>query len=260
MFRSKIMVKNCKKKVAIVTGGSSGIGKAVAFELANTGAIVVVASRNEQNGEATAKAIVDNGGHAAYIKTDVTSETQVKHLINETVKRFGRLDMAFNNAGIEQTPMPLHEITQDLYHEVMNANVKSTLFCLKYETEAMLKCGGGAIVNTSSISGAIAFATIPLYVASKHAVVGLTKSIALEFAAKNIRVNALLPGAVENTGTFTRSFGGNQASIDWAKSIHPIGRLATPEEIANVAVFLLSDKANFITGAAINADGGYTAG
>jgi NAD(P)-dependent dehydrogenase (short-subunit alcohol dehydrogenase family) len=131
---------------------------------------------------------------------------------------------------------------------------------MKHQIPEMLKSGGGSIVNTSSFSGTVAFATIPIYVASKHAVVGLTKAVALEFAKQNVRVNAILPGSVEDTGTFERSFGGNQASIDWAKSIHPMGRLATPAEIANCVVFMLSDKAAFMTGHSLLADGGYTAG
>jgi NAD(P)-dependent dehydrogenase (short-subunit alcohol dehydrogenase family) len=148
-----------------------------------------------------------------------------------------------------------------LYNQqVMDINVKGVWLCLKHQIPAMLRRGGGSIVNTASFSGTIAFATIPIYVASKHAVVGLTKAVALEYAKNNIRVNAILPGSVENTGTFDRSFGGNQASVNWAKSIHPIGRLATPEEIANAVVFMLSDKSGFLTGHSMVVDGGYTAG
>jgi NAD(P)-dependent dehydrogenase (short-subunit alcohol dehydrogenase family) len=247
-------------KVAIVTGGGSGIGKAAALELAGQGAAVVIANRNKQAGEQTVQEIKAAGGTATFIQTDVSNEAQVKHLVEQTVAIYGRLDMAFNNAGIEQPPMPLTEQTEALYHQVMDINVKGVWLCLKHQIPAMLAHGGGSIVNTSSFSGAIAFATIPLYVASKHAVVGLTKAVALEYAKNNIRVNAILPGSVEDTGTFERSFGGNQASIDWAKSIHPLGRLATPKEIANAAVFLLSDQASFVTGHAMLIDGGYTAG
>jgi NAD(P)-dependent dehydrogenase (short-subunit alcohol dehydrogenase family) len=247
-------------KVAIVTGGGSGIGKATALELASQGAAVVIANRNAQAGEQAVKEITDAGGKATFIQTDVSNEAQVKHLVEQTVKTYGRLDLAFNNAGVEQPPMPLPEQTEALYHQVMDINVKGVWLCCKYQIPAMLAHGGGSIVNTSSFSGTIAFATIPLYVASKHAVVGLTKSVALEYAKNNIRVNAILPGSVEDTGTFERSFGGNQATIDWAKSIHPIGRLATPKEIANAAVFLLSDQASFVTGHAMLIDGGYTAG
>lgn len=254
------MAKDFEGKVAIVTGGSSGIGKAVAIELTKAGATVVIAGRNVQTGKQTVDEIQRMGGKAVFIKTDVKSESQVKKLVSETVERCGRLDLAFNNAGTEQVPMSLDEITEEIYQNVMDTNVKGVWLCLKYQIPAMLKNGGGAIVNTSSMSGAIAFATIPLYVASKHAVVGLTKAVALEFAKSKVRINAVLPGSVEETGTFMRSFGGNQASIDWAKSIHPLGRLAKPEEIAHAVAFLLSDDASFITGSALSVDGGYTAG
>lgn len=253
-------MRQFENKVAVVTGGSSGIGKATALELAIEGAAVVIASRNSSTGEQVVEEIKAMDGKAVFVKTDVSNETQVKNLIEKTFETYGHLDLAFNNAGIEQTPMPLPEQTEALYQQVMDINVKGVWLCLKHQIPAMLKSGGGSIVNTSSFSGTIAFATIPIYVASKHAVVGLTKAVALEYAKSNIRVNAILPGSVENTGTFERSFGGNQASIDWAKSIHPIGRLATPEEIANAVVYMLSDKAGFLTGHSLVIDGGYTAG
>lgn len=249
-----------KGKVAIVTGGSSGIGKATALELAGQGASVVIASRNNKSGNKVVQEITDQGGDAIFVKTDVTIEAQVINLVKETLDHYGRLDMAFNNAGLEQTPTSLPEQTEEAYAAIMDTNVKGVWLCLKHQIPAMVKNGGGAIVNMSSFSGAIAFAKIPLYVASKHAVVGLTKAVALEYAKSNVRINAILPGAVENTGTFERSFGGDQASIDWAKSVHPLGRLATPKEIAHAAVFLLSDKASFITGSSMVVDGGYVAG
>lgn len=253
-------MKPFENKVAIITGGSSGIGKATALELAEQGASVVIASRSSHAGENVVSDISARGGKAVFIKTDVSSEEQVKNLVEKTLKAYGRLDLAFNNAGIEQSPMPLTEQTEALYKQVMDINVKGVWLCMKYQIPAMLETGGGAIVNTSSFSGTIAFATIPIYVASKHAVVGLTKAVALEYAKSNIRINAILPGSVENTGTFERSFGGDQASIDWAKSIHPIGRLAKPEEIANAVVFMLSEKSGFLTGHSMVIDGGYTAG
>lgn len=253
-------MKPFENKVVIVTGGSSGIGKATALQLAEQGASVVIASRNSCAGENVVNNITAMGGKAAFIKTDVSSEEQVKNLVKKTLEIYGRLDLAFNNAGIEQSPMPLTEQTEAIFQQVMDTNVKGVWLCLKHQIPAMLKTGGGAIVNTSSFSGTIAFATIPIYVASKHAVVGLTKAVALEYAKSNIRINAILPGSVESTGTFERSFGVNQASIDWAKSIHPIGRLAKPEEIANAVVFMLSEKSGFLTGHSMVIDGGYTAG
>lgn len=191
-------------KVAIITGGSSCIGKAAALELAAQGASVVIAGRGKEAGLQTMKEISGAGGKAAFVKTDVSRETDVKNLVKKTLENYGKLDLAFNNAGVEQQPMPLVEQTESLYYQVMDTNVKGVWLCLKHQIPAMLKSGGGAIVNTSSYSGVIAFATIPLYVASKHAVVGLTKAVALEYAKDRIRVNAILPGAVGNTGTFER--------------------------------------------------------
>jgi NAD(P)-dependent dehydrogenase (short-subunit alcohol dehydrogenase family) len=209
-------MKQFENKVAIITGGGSGIGKAAAMELALQGAKVVIANRNEKAGNETVREITAAGGVASFVQTDVSNEDQVKHLVTKTIDTYGRLDLAFNNAGVEQPPMPLTEQSEALYQQVMDINVKGVWLCLKHQIPAMLTTGGGAIVNTSSFSGAIAFATIPLYVASKHAVVGLTKAVALEYAKSNVRVNAVLPGSVEDTGTFDRSFGGNQASIEWA--------------------------------------------
>ena len=253
-------MKEFENKTVIITGGSSGIGKATAIELANQGASVVIAGRNDDVGNKVANDIRAGGGEVTYIKTDVTDENQVKYLVKKTLETYGKLDLAFNNAGIEQPPMPLPEQTEALYQQVMDSNVKGVWLCLKHQIPAMLQNGGGAIVNTSSFSGTIAFATIPIYVASKHAVVGLTKAVALEYAKSNVRINAILPGSVENTGTFERSFGGDQASIEWAKSIHPMGRLAKPEEIAHAVIYMLSDKASFLTGHPLVIDGGYTAG
>jgi NAD(P)-dependent dehydrogenase (short-subunit alcohol dehydrogenase family) len=253
-------MKEFENDVAIITGGSSGIGKYTAIELAKKGASVVIAGRNEKAGFEVENEINKFHGKAAFIQTDVTKEMQVMNLVQKAVNIFGKLTMAFNNAGVEQPPMPLTEQTEELYYSVMDTNIKGVWLCLKHQIPEMLKTGGGSIVNTSSFSGTIAFATIPLYVASKHAVVGLTKAIALEYAKMNIRINAVLPGSVENTGTFDRSFGGNDESIKWAKSIHPMGRLATPEEIANAVIFMLSDKSTFMTGHSMIVDGGYTAG
>jgi NAD(P)-dependent dehydrogenase (short-subunit alcohol dehydrogenase family) len=247
-------------KVAIVTGGGSGIGQAAAVEFAKEGATVVIANRKETEGQKTVNLIKGIGRTAIFIQTDVTKESDVKNLIEQTLNKYGRLDYAFNNAGIEQEPMPLPEQSEELFDKVMAVNVKGVWLCLKHEIPAMLKNGGGSIVNTSSFSGAIAFATIPIYVASKHAVVGLTKAIALEYAKSGIRVNAVLPGAVSDTGTLERSFGGNQEALDQIAAIHPMGRLATTTEIADTVIFLCSDKAAFITGQPILVDGGYTAG
>lgn len=253
-------MKQFDEKVAIVTGGGLGIGQATALAFAAEGALVIVANRNEREGLQTVNLIQKNGGKARFIKTDVTKEADVKSMAEQTLSAFGRLDYAFNNAGIEQPPMPLTEQSETLFDAVMNVNVKGVWLCMKHQIPAMLENGGGAIVNMSSFSGAIAFATIPIYVASKHAVVGLTKAVALEYARNGVRVNAVLPGAVGETGTLERSFGGNQEALDQIASIHPMGRLATKADVANAVIFLCSDKAAFITGQSILVDGGYTAG
>lgn len=260
---SKIEGKSMKQfvnRVVIVTGGGLGIGRSTAIEFAKEGASVVIANRNESEGLESVRLIEEIGGIATFIQTDVTKEGDVKNLVEETLKKYGRLDYAFNNAGIEQKPMPLPEQSEEMFNSVMGVNVKGVWLCMKHQIPAMLKNGGGSIVNTSSFSGAIAFATIPIYVASKHAVVGLTKSIALEYAKAGVRVNAVLPGAVGDTGTLERSFGGNQEALEQIAAMHPMGRLATKSDIANAVIFLCSDKAAFITGQSLLVDGGYTAG
>ena len=248
-----------EKKVAIITGGGSGIGRAAAEELARRGASVIVACRTAKNGQAVADAIQAAGATAAFVQTDVREEAQIRHLIEETIRLFGRLDMAFNNAGIEQPPLPLPEQPVELYQDIMDTNVKGVWLCMKHQIPAMLKNGGGAIVNTSSICGTIAFPKIPLYVASKHAVIGLTKSVALEYVRQNIRVNAILPGITEGTGFYDRSYGADPILTRWARSLHPLNRLATPQEIAAAAIYLLSPESSFITWQALPVDGGYTA-
>src|SRR5580765_8341646 len=184
-------------KVAIVTGGTSGIGRAAAVAFAREGAKVVVAGRRVAEGEETVRLVRAKGGDALFVPTDVAQEAQVKNLVGRTLERFGRLDFAFNNAGIEQTPTPFLEQTVETYDQVMDINVKGVWLSMRYEIPAMLKSGGGAIVNTSSGLGVVAFAGVEVYVASKHAVIGLTKSAALEFAKQGIRINAVLPAAIE---------------------------------------------------------------
>jgi NAD(P)-dependent dehydrogenase (short-subunit alcohol dehydrogenase family) len=248
------------EKVVIVTGGGSGLGRATASAFAKAGAKVAIANRREDYGWETLRLVKDAGGDGIFVKTDVTSEADVQRLINTTVNTYGRLDYAFNNAGVEQKPAPLMEQTEAEFEQVINTNVKGVWLCMKYQIPAMLKNGSGAIVNTSSFAGVNGFATIPIYSASKHAVLGLTKSVALEFAKQGIRVNAICPGAVGETGTFERSFGGNEQAIEYAKTIHPIGRIGTPAEIASTVMYLCSEGAGFITGQSFIMDGGWSAG
>jgi NAD(P)-dependent dehydrogenase (short-subunit alcohol dehydrogenase family) len=245
-------------KVALVTGGTSGIGRAAAIAYAREGANVVVAGRRVAEGEETVRLVRSQGREAIFVPTDVAQEQQVKSLIARTLERFGRLDFAFNNAGIEQAPTPFLEQTMETYDQVMDINVKGVWLSMKYEIPAMLKSGGGSIVNTSSGLGVIGMPGIEIYVASKHAVIGLTKSAALEFGKQGIRVNAVLPAAID-TEMFQRFVGENSEFRTQATALHPIGRIGKSEEIADAAIWLSSTKSSFVTGHSLLVDGGFTA-
>src|SRR6059058_84482 len=244
-------------KVALVTGGNSGIGRAAAIEFAKQGAKVVVSGRREKEGHEVIAEIKALGGEAIFVKTDVSKESDVKALIEQTLAKFNRLDFAFNNAGVEQLLTPLPEQTEETYDQIMDINVKGVWLSLKHEIPAMLKTGGGAIVNNSSVAGLIGFAMGAVYIASKHAVNGLTKSVALEYAKQNIRVNAVAPGAIE-TRMF-RDFATAPEVRQMLESAHPIGRIGRPEEIASTVIWLCSNDASFVTGQILPIDGGYTA-
>ena len=245
-------------KVAIVTGGTSGIGRAAAIAFARQGARVVVAGRRTAEGEETVRLLRAEGGEGLFVATDVAQAAQVKNLIGRTLERFGRLDFAFNNAGIEQQPTPFLDQNEEDYDRVMDINVKGVWLSMKYEIPAMLKSGGGSIVNTSSALGVIAFAGVEVYVASKHAVIGLTKSAALEYGKQGIRVNAVLPAVIE-TDMYER-FTGEKPEMQAAMAaLHPIGRIGTSEEVADAVIWLSSDKSSFVTGHSLLVDGGFTA-
>lgn len=247
------------QKVALVTGGGSGLGRATALAFAKESASVVIANRGSENGQETVRLIKEAGGEALFVQTDVSCEAEVAALIERTLQAYGRLDYAFNNAGVEQTPRPLIEQTEEEYARIMDVNVKGVWLSMKYEIPPMLQ-HGGAIVNTSSMVGVVGFATVPLYSASKYAVIGLTKCVALEYAKFGIRVNALCPGPISNTGTFDRSIGGNEQAIEQIRATIPLGRLGTVEEIAGSVIYLCSGAAGFMTGQALIIDGGYAAG
>jgi NAD(P)-dependent dehydrogenase (short-subunit alcohol dehydrogenase family) len=245
-------------KVAIVTGGTSGIGRAAAVAYAREGARVVVAGRRAAEGEETVRLIRGQGGDGIFVTTDVSKVAQVKQLVEQTMQKFGRLDFAFNNAGVEQQPTPFLEQDEETYNRVMDINVKGVWLCMKYEIPAMLKTGGGAIVNTSSSLGVVAMPGIEIYAASKHAVIGLTKSAALEFGKQGIRVNAVLPAAIE-TDMLQRFVGDKPETRDYMNAKHPIGRVGKPEEIADAAIWLSSSKSSFVTGHSLLVDGAFTA-
>jgi NAD(P)-dependent dehydrogenase (short-subunit alcohol dehydrogenase family) len=247
-------------KVAVVTGATSGIGRATAIAFAREGAKVIVSGRREDDGNATVALIEELDGEAMFIKTDVTNEADVAALVETTLSTYGRLDVAFNNAGVgETTSAWIHEKTVEEFHRVMATNVLGVFLSLKHEILAMLKHGGGAIVNSSSVSGLIGFAGAANYVASKHAVIGLTKTAALEYAERGIRVNAVAPGGTE-TPLMDRITGGPGTERHRQfTNFHPIGRMGRPEEIAEAVVWLCSDKASFATGQSLVVDGGWTA-
>jgi NAD(P)-dependent dehydrogenase (short-subunit alcohol dehydrogenase family) len=243
------------QKVAIITGGSSGIGRATAVALAKQGVKIAIAARRAKEGEETVRLVKEAGSDGVFVKTDVANEDDVKSLVEKTAKTYGRLDYAFNNAGIEETMTPLVDQTSDIFNQIMNVNVKGVWLGMKYEIPQMIRNGGGAIVNTSSGAGVIGIPQMPIYVASKHAVLGLTKSAALEYAKSGIRINAIAPGVVE-TGMLERAAEDNKQFVETLKSMHPIGRIGDPEEIANAVVWLLSDKASFVLGHTLLVDGG----
>jgi NAD(P)-dependent dehydrogenase (short-subunit alcohol dehydrogenase family) len=254
--RRKHFMSQFAGKVILITGGNAGIGRATAIEFAKQGAQVVVSARREKAGRDVIAEINALGGKAIFVKTDVSKERDVKAMVEQTLATFGRLDYAFNNAGIEQQALtPLPDQTEETYDQIMDINVKGVWLSLKHEIPAMLKTGGGAIVNNSSVAGLIGFAMAPVYIASKHAVIGLTKAVALEYATQQVRVNAVAPGTIE-----TRMFRDLAPEVrQMLESAHPMGRIGQPEEIASTVVWLCSDGASFVTGQTVPIDGGYTA-
>lgn len=250
------MEKQFKDEVALVTGGSFGIGRATAFEFAKRGAKVVVVDWVED--EETIHLIKKVGGDAIFIKCDVSKEADVKKMIDIAINTFGRLDFAFNNAGIEGEQANTDLCTTENWDKTIGVNLKGIWLCMKHELPMMLKQGKGAIVNTASVAGLVGFTGLPAYVASKHGVVGLTKTTALEYVKQGIRVNAVCPGVIK-TPMVDRLTGKDKVVEKQYVDMEPIGRMGLPEEVAEVVIWLCSDAASFVTGHAMPVDGGWIA-
>jgi NAD(P)-dependent dehydrogenase (short-subunit alcohol dehydrogenase family) len=245
-------------KVAFITGGASGIGLATARAFADAGARVVIASRGEDAGREALAQLTRDGAAALYVACDVCDETAVARAVERSVQHFGRLDVAFNCAGIGGDFAPLESASQDVWDRVMATNARGVWLAMRYEIPAMLASGGGAVVNMSSIYGAAGKAAHHAYVASKHAVIGMTRSVALEYAARGVRVNAICAGVTATSAMRSAE----QLAPQLVQALveeHPMGRMASEQEVANAVLWLCSDAAGFVTGAPLAVDGGFLA-
>jgi len=244
----------------IVTGASGGIGRASVSALATAGARVIVLDRDIAGLEDLVESVLSSGGAIHAIPCDVTDEAAVASAVAEVVSKFGTLHGAFNNAGIEQSHLPLHEISAEAWDRIIKVDLTGVFFCMKHQIRAMLETGGGSIVNTASALGAVAIAAASDYIAAKHGVLGLTKAAAVDYGPHNIRVNAILPGIIETPMILRLSQEDNFANQFQAlRERHPIGRFGKPEEVAAAACWLLSDASSFVTGTSLSVDGGYLA-
>lgn len=248
-----------KDKVALVTGGGAGIGRATAIAFAAKGAKVVVADVNAKEAQATVEQIAKAGGEALFVKADVSNTAQAEAMVAKTLEAYGRLDYACNNAGIEGVQGPAGELDPADWQRVIDVNLTGVFLSMHYEIPAMLESGGGAIVNMASILGQVAFGGATAYTAAKHGVIGLTKTAALDYAAKGIRINAVCPAFIVTPMLERAGMLGDPGTRAYMDSLHPIGRMGQPEEVAETVTFLCSEGASFIHGEALLVDGGYVA-
>lgn len=244
-------------KVVLVTGGAAGIGKATVEAFAREGATLVVSDINAEQGQAVVDAVLAAGGKAAFIACDVAKAAEVQAMLAQIKETYGRLDCAFNNAGIEIEQHKLADGKEEVFDAIMDVNVKGVWQCMRYEIPLMLAQGGGAIVNTASVAALGAAPKMSIYAASKHAVLGLTRSAAVEYGKQNIRINAVCP-AVIDTEMFRRAVAIEPRKADFAAGMHPVGRIGKAEEIAAAVLYLCSEQAAFTTGIALPVDGGAT--
>lgn len=244
-----------KGKTAIITGGGSGFGQETAIKLAQQGANIAIVDISAENGQETIELLEKEGAEAIFVRADVSSVDDVKNYVAETIKAFGQIDMFFNNAGISGSGVRTLECSEDEFDAIVNVNLKGAFYGLKYVANEMLKTGGGSIVNTASLGGVVGLPTLGAYSATKHAIIGLTKTIAGEYGRENIRINAIAPGT--NETPMVKAFPAE--AIEAMAAGVPMGRLGQPEEVADVVAFLLSDKASYIHGSVISIDGGSAA-
>lgn len=253
------MPRSYEGKVVVVTGGNGGIGTATAIMFAQAGARVVIAARRVAEGEQTVASIRQTGGEALFVRTDVTQAAEVEALVHKTVATYGRLDCAFNNAAGMGGGGPLHTLTEEDWDRTMEVNLKSMWLCMKYQIAQMLTQGGGAIVNNASVAGLTGLSHSPTYAASKHGIIGLSKSAALQYVSQGIRINVVCPGLIM-TSRMEQVFARGPGVKEWFESKQPTGTGGVPEEAAQAVLWLCSEVASFVTGVALPVDGGLLSG